>query len=72
MKLNKEQETLRRQEEVRQEIVKNANTQNFAKEKKYQNLSSSGAGFNNGNNGRFAMTNNSQTLGSTFNKSIEL
>jgi len=43
--------------------MKNAATQNFAKEKKLQNLSNSGSGFN---------SNNSQTLGSTYNKSFQL
>jgi hypothetical protein len=63
MKLNKEQEALKREQLVREEILKNTGTLNFAKEKKYQNLANSGTNFN---------TNVSQTFNTSFNKSSQL
>lgn len=61
LKLKKEQEALERDKQVREEIMKNAGTLNYAKEKKYENLANSGTNFK-----------GSQVFNLTQNKSAQL
>jgi hypothetical protein len=46
LKLKKQQEALEGEQKAKEHIMKNAATMNYAKEKKYQNLASSGTKFN--------------------------
>jgi hypothetical protein len=61
LKLKKEQEALERDKQVREQIMKNSGTLNYAKEKKYENLANSGTNFK-----------NSQVFNLTQNKSAQL
>lgn len=60
LKLKKEEEAMRQEQRIREELEKNASYRNFAKEKKYQNLATSGT------------TLNTQYINESFNKSFTL